>query len=91
MNNKVVIESLSMDLLRVANGLHKGSHKMAERFSNEAITRCSEIKTSEIKPYFVQILSKIRTSLSNLSEARTAEDMLMYSVLCKNYARKFLS
>jgi hypothetical protein len=89
--NKIAIESLSMDLLRVANGLHKGSRNTAQRFSEEARVRCSEIKKGEVKPNFAQILDKVVTTLSNLDEDRTAEDALMYSVLCKNYARKYLS
>ena len=91
MNNKIVIESLSMDLYRVASGLHKGSYKMAKKFSDEAIMRCMEIEKNDIKPYFSKILTNINKSLSNKPSERTAEDALMYSVLCKNYARKFLS
>ena len=91
MNNKIAIESLSMDLMRVALGYHRGSIKMAQRFSDEALRRCSEIQTSQIEPYFVRVLEKIRSTLSKPYEDRTAEDALMYSILCKNYARKFLS
>ena len=91
MKNKIVIESLSMDLLRVALGYHRGSIKMAKRFSDEALKRCSEIKTSEVKPYFSKILKKIKTTLSQKPQDRTAEDALMYSVLCKNYAKRYLS
>ena len=91
MDNKITIESLSMDLLRVANGLHNESYKMAKRFSDEALVRCMEIKSDEVKPYFAKILVKINQCLSNQPEERTAEDALMYSVLCKNYASKFLN
>lgn len=89
MNNKVAIESLSMDLLRVAIGLHRGSYKMAKRFSDEALMRCMEIQNTEVKPYFVKILNKIEQCLSNQPKERTSEDALMYSVLCRNYAKKF--
>ena len=88
--NKIAIESLSMDLLRVALGYHKRSLKMAQRFKIEALKRCSEIETNEIKPYFVRVLNKIPTALSGSDISRIAEDALMYSTLCKNYARKFL-
>lgn len=91
MDEKIAIESLSMDLFRVAMGLHKGSNKMAKRFSEEAIKRCMEIKKADVKPYFAKILDNIESCLSGQPKARTAEDSLMYSVLCKNYARKFLS
>lgn len=90
MNNKIAIESLSMDLLRVALGYHKGSIKMAKRFSDESLARINEINTLEIKPCFVKILASIKNSLTNVDEKRIAEDALMYSTLCKNYAKKFL-
>lgn len=91
MSNKVAVESLSMDLLRVASGLHKGSYKMAKRFSDEALMRCMEIEPREVKPHFAKILNKINLCLSSQPNERTAEDALMYSVLCKNYARKYLN
>lgn len=87
--NKIAIESLSMDLLRVALGYHKGSVKMAERFSEEALKRISEIQTTDVKPYFAKILSKLPSELSKKDSNRLAEDALMYSVLCRNYAKKF--
>jgi len=91
MNNKIAIESLSLDLLRIANGLYKGSYKMAKRFSDEALLRCSEVKKDEVRPQFAELLAKIEHCLSNVPEDRTAEDALMYSVLCKNYAKRYLS
>lgn len=88
--NKVAIESLSMDLLRIALGYHRGSEKMAERFSEEAQKRLEEIEKSKIKPYFLRILSKISISLKNKDQGRIAEDALMYSTLCRNYAKHFV-
>lgn len=79
-----------MDLLRVALGYHRGSIKMAKRFSEESLKRVNEINTSEIKPYFAKILSSIKISLVHVDEKRIAEDALMYSTLCKNYAKKFM-
>ena len=87
--NKIAIESLSMDLMRIALGYHRGSRKMAKRFSDEAIKRGEEIQKSKIKPYFVKILNKIPFALSQNDEIKLAEDALMYSVLCRNYAKKF--
>ncbi|KKR50041.1 MAG: hypothetical protein UT87_C0021G0001, partial [Candidatus Levybacteria bacterium GW2011_GWC1_40_19] len=37
--NKIAIESLSMDLLRVALGYHRGSNKMTKNFLREAKKR----------------------------------------------------
>lgn len=89
--NKIAIESLSMDLLRTALGYHRGSIKMADRFKDEALKRCSEIIISELRPNFARIVNKIPPALSNSDKDRLAEDALMYSILCKNYARKYLS
>lgn len=91
MSNKIAIESLSMDLLRVTNGLHNKSYRTAQIFSNEALKRCEEINTKEVKPYFLKIIKKINDCLSKKPTERTSEDTLMYSVLCKNYARKYLN
>ena len=87
--NKYLIESLSMDLMRVALGYHKGSIKMAERFSEEALLRKKEINISKIKPYFVKILNKLPEELSDKNHIKVAENALMYSVICKNYSGKF--
>lgn len=91
MNNKIAIESLSMDLLRVALGYQRGSEKMVKRFSIEALRRCSEVKKNEVKPYFAKILNKVESSLENIEINRIAEDTLMYSILCKNYALTYLT
>jgi len=90
MNDKIAIESLSMDLMRVALGFHRNSLKMAERFSEESIKRVSEIQKENVKPYFSKILKKIPLILADTDIDRKAENALMYSTLCKNYARKFL-
>lgn len=89
MNDKVAIESLSMDLMRVALGYHRNSIKIVDRFSEECIKRISEVNKSKVKPYFAKILDKIPHILSGTDIDRKAEDALMYSILCKNYARKF--
>lgn len=89
MKNKIAIESLSMDLLRVALGYHRGSTRMAKRFSQEALKRYSEIQLSQLRPNFARVLHKIPSSLSGSDTSRIAEDSLMYSVLCKNYIKKY--
>ena len=87
--NKIAIESLSMDLLRVALGYHRGSIKMADRFSQEALKRIGEIHKEATEPYFTVILNKLQKVLLKKEEDRIAEDALMYSVLCRNYAKKY--
>ena len=89
MSNKIVIESLSMDLLRVALGYQRGSVKMAQRFSDEVRRRIGEIDQTKIKPYFLSILQKLPILLSKQNTQEVAEDALMYSTLCKNYAKHY--
>ena len=89
-NTKVAVESLSMDLLRVALGYHRGSVGMAERFTDEALKRRDEINLSLVKPYFKKILNMLPSILLEKDKDRIAEDALLYSILCKNYAKKFL-
>jgi hypothetical protein len=89
MKNKVIIESLSMDLLRVAIGYHRGSVKMAARFVEEANKRINEVDQAKIKPYFKKILSNLPLALSQESKQDVAEDALMYHTLCKNYAKHY--
>ena len=83
MDNKIILESLSMDLLRIALGLHRGSYKMAERFSQEALKRKSEINEHEIKPYLRQTLSLMEQSLKSVDIEKKAEDALLYSTLIR--------
>ncbi len=89
MNNKIILESLSMDLLRVAKGLQRGSFRMAERFTDEALQRKSEVALDELKPYFRKVLIDMETALRNSDKKKMAEDALMYSTRVRNYAMKF--
>lgn len=85
MKNKIALESMAMDLKRVALGYHNNSLKMAERFLHEAIARKKEINVSDIKPYLRLVLEKTEKINKNSSE-----DALMLSTLIQNYSRKFL-
>lgn len=88
MNQKLIIQSLSMDLLRVALGLHHGSIGMANTFRQEALKRIKELEESEPNEYLQKLAEKTRKVLST-TEDRTKEDALMYSVLFQNFARKY--
>jgi len=91
MNNKIILESLSMDLLRVAKGLYRGSDRMAERFLEEALLRKNEVKQNEIKPYLKRILIAMEKSLKSTDKEKKAEDALMFSTLIRNYSQTFCS
>jgi hypothetical protein len=85
MSEKIIIESLAMDLKRVALGLHRGSFTMAERFKIEAFRRSEELHNSNKNKYLEKLLNQMKSRITINSE-RTAEDSLMLSTLFQNYA-----
>lgn len=87
MSKKIIIESLAMDLKRVALGLHRNSQTMAARFKNEALKREKELEKFPLEDYLAKLIKYTRATLSSNS-SRTAEDALMLSVLFQNYAQK---
>ena len=89
MNNKFVLESLVMDLKRVAIGNHRKSFGMAKRFYDEALKRKNEVDTKEIKSYLLNILENIETMKDKNAE-QISEQALMYSTLIQNYTQKFV-
>lgn len=83
-NQKIILQSLSMDLLRAALGRHRGSHTMADRFIEESKKRLSELDSS----FNVKIISDLKKVLATSSD-RQAEDLLMYSTLIRNRSNYF--
>ena len=88
MNNKVILESLAMDLRRVALGLHRGSISMSERFMEEALKRKRELDIKSLKPYVQKLIFRMEDSLKDTDKQKKAEDALMYSTLFQNIALK---
>lgn len=88
MSEKIIVESLSMDLLRVALGLHRGSLTMAERFRQEALKRERELESIPRDPKLDKLISGSKKLLQK-TKREDAEDILMYSVLFRNYAQKY--
>ena len=85
MKNKIALESMAMDLKRVALGYHNNSLKMAQRFHQEVLARKKEINLKDVKPYLRPILNK-----AERIDKDSSEDALMLSTLIQNYTRKFL-
>ncbi|MBI2621731.1 MAG: hypothetical protein HYW63_03785 [Candidatus Levybacteria bacterium] len=83
MKNKIALESMAMDLKRVALGYHNNSLRMAQRFHQEALVRKRELNLKEIKPY-------LRSVLKKTEKVNTSDEALMLSILIQNYTRKFL-
>jgi len=80
-NQKNILQSLSMDLLRSAIGRHRGSHAMADRFIDESKKRLKELDHS----FDVKMITDLNNILDHRSD-RQAEDLLMYSTLIRNRA-----
>ncbi len=87
MSQKIIIESLAMDLKRVALGYHRGSKVMAERFKIEALKRGLELESQQIDDYLKTLLKKSKQALEGNTD-KIAEDSLMYSTLFQNYVVK---
>lgn len=89
MSKKLIIESLAMDLKRVALGLHRNSLAVAERFKEEALKRESELEVLPLDNHLSKLIKYTKKTLAN-NNNRTAEDALMLSILFQNYAQKEL-
>lgn len=87
MDQKIIIESLAMDLKRVAMGLQRGSFVMANRFKKEALAREKELENQNLSEYLKKLVVNSKKVLISDNE-RVAEDALMYSVLFQNFAQK---
>ena len=85
MNNRIALESLVMDLKRVALGYHRGSLQMANRFSEEALKRKNEIDLTNVKPYIKVLLMRLDIILAYKDPNKIADDALMTSTLLQNY------
>jgi hypothetical protein len=81
---KMLIGSLSNDLLRVANLTYRGSHQAADRFFEEAKKWASQLDNYQLKTYIKKIIKDIQSETSLSMEK--AEKFLMYSILLQNYS-----
>lgn len=80
MSEKIIIESLAMDLKRVALGLYRNSLAMADRFKEEALKREKELEEFSLDSHLIKLTEYTKRTLSS-SNDRTAEDALMLSTL----------
>lgn len=86
MKKNIELESLVMDLKRVALGYHRGSITMAKNFSKEALKRKKEIiKNTSLPLYVKNILERIEKLFQTKDIEKIAEDSLMFSTLLQNY------
>ena len=88
MNKRIIIESLSMDLLRVALGIHRGSKGMVKSFRGEAVKRIGELEKFKLSGYLKKLLDSSKNELTSNSK-EVKDNFLMYSVLLRNYVRYY--
>ncbi len=86
-SQKVIIQSLAMDLKRVALGLQRGSLGMARRFKEEALQREHELEQQELTDYLKKLVINSKAALQ-IQTPHIQDDVLMYSTLFENYAHK---
>jgi len=84
-NQKIIVESLAMDLKRVSLGLYRGSDIIAERFKEEALKRSHELESQTLNSYLKILIQRTKKVLKS-DKQRVAEDALMYSTLFQNFA-----
>lgn len=87
LSQKIIIESLAMDLKRVALGIHRGSLNMANRFKEEAFKRATELENQNPNAYLKKLLNYMKKMITGTTD-RVAEDALMLSTLFQNFALK---
>jgi hypothetical protein len=85
-DSKMLVGSLSNDLMRVAALKARGADTAAERFLVEAKRWAEELEQDQhIKPYIRKIAERVRDSDRLITE-ENAERYLMFGVLLQNYA-----
>lgn len=82
---KMLIGSLSNDLLRVANLTHRGSYAAASKFMRESERWVNELLKHETKPYIHKIIKDLQFNSVKELDLEMAEKYLMYSTLLQNY------
>ncbi len=85
-DRKLILSSLALDLRRVAQGYHRGSYRMADRFLEEALKRKTEAEKLEEKAYIKKFLKKLEDFRTEKDTTKKAEDALTYSVIFQNAA-----
>ncbi len=88
MNNKILLESMALDLKRVALGSHSHSTKMAERFLQEVFKRSEMLDTTSFSSSLKTVLTNMKRHLKLDNSQRLADDALMYSTLLISFSKR---
>jgi hypothetical protein len=88
MNNKILLESMALDLKRVALGSHSHSTRMAERFLQEVFKRSEMLDKSTLSNPLKMVLNNMTKQLKLENIHRLPDDALMYSTLLISFSKK---
>lgn len=87
MNNKILLQSIALDLKRVALGYHSGSIKMADRFLLEIMRRKTQLDISLLSDTVKKLLTHIDKIQQEKNFKKKADDALMYSNLFISFSK----
>ncbi|PIR58939.1 MAG: hypothetical protein COU69_02850 [Candidatus Pacebacteria bacterium CG10_big_fil_rev_8_21_14_0_10_56_10] len=85
-DTRLLVGSLSNDLLRVASLAQRGSTQAASRFLGEAQRWSRELQQRDVAEYVVKLARDISARQADDISMPSAERYLMYGVLLQNYA-----
>jgi hypothetical protein len=88
MNNKLLLESIALDLKRVAIGTQAHSLKMSERFLQEVFKRRKMLVEAELSEPIKSSLNHMEMKLFDKNSTRLAEDALMFSNIFLSFAKQ---
>ncbi len=88
MNNKILLESMALDLKRVALGAHSKSTKMAERFLQEVFKRSEQLDYQGMPKSLSKLLIHMHNALDATNSKRLADNALMYSTLLISFSKR---
>jgi hypothetical protein len=85
-DKKMLIGSLSNDLMRVASLTQRGSDQAAQKFFIESKRWISDLSQVKVKTYIRKILIDLDQETFEADSMDKAEKFLMYSILLQNYS-----
>jgi len=83
---KLLIGSLSNDLLRVACLSQRGSHQAAAKFLTQINRWIDDLSNAKLQPYIEKIITELQMHQQDVISLDQAEKYLTYSILLQNYA-----
>ncbi len=87
MNNNALLQTIALDLKRVAIGYHSGSIQMADRFLQEVIKREKQLDFLSLSQTMKKLVKKVEKLSEEKDFKKRAEDALLYSTLFLSFSK----